>query len=90
MINSRRILVIEEAGFIDYRLCKNLITEWYEVRCVDNFITGAESHIKPLPHNDPNQWQPDITLPKEALDWQPKVQLLQGLEKTIAYFKGKV
>jgi UDP-glucuronate decarboxylase len=40
-----------------------------------------------LPADDPKQRQPDITLAKEQLHWQPQVELDEGLEKTIAYFK---
>lgn len=54
--------------------------------------TGAKSQLvyKPLPEDDPMQRCPDITLAKEALDWTPRVQLEQGLEKTIAYFESLI
>jgi UDP-glucuronate decarboxylase len=42
---------------------------------------------KPLPSDDPVQRQPDITLARQALDWEPKVSLDQGLEPTIEYFR---
>ncbi|MDQ3002860.1 MAG: SDR family oxidoreductase [Fibrobacterota bacterium] len=50
--------------------------------------TGSKSKIiaKPLPSDDPKQRQPDITLAKKELGWTPKVELKEGLEKTIAYF----
>ena len=50
--------------------------------------TGSKSRIvaKPLPSDDPKQRQPDITVAKRELGWTPKVELQQGLEKTIAYF----
>ncbi len=50
--------------------------------------TGSKSKIvsKPLPSDDPKQRQPDITVAKRELGWTPKVELQQGLEKTIAYF----
>ena len=41
---------------------------------------------KPLPSDDPKQRQPDITLAKQHLGWEPTVQLREGLEKTIPYF----
>lgn len=52
-------------------------------------LTGSKSKIvfKPLPPDDPTQRQPDISLAKEILNWEPKVALKDGLEKTIAYFK---
>jgi len=53
-------------------------------------LTGASSKLifMPLPADDPTQRQPDITLAKQKLGgWEPKVQLEEGLLKTIAYFK---
>jgi UDP-glucuronate decarboxylase len=51
-------------------------------------LTGSSSKLeyKPLPADDPQQRQPDITLAREKLDWQPTVDLRQGLTSTIAYF----
>jgi UDP-glucuronate decarboxylase len=50
---------------------------------------GGQSKLvfKPLPQDDPKQRRPDITLAKQHLDWEPKINLEAGLEKTIAYFK---
>jgi len=52
-------------------------------------LTGSRSKIsfKPLPSDDPKQRRPDISLAKQALDWEPKVSLEEGLVKTIAYFR---
>ncbi|MBI4688241.1 MAG: SDR family oxidoreductase [Nitrospirae bacterium] len=52
-------------------------------------LTGSRSKIvnKPLPPDDPVQRQPDITLAKSKLNWQPKVPLEEGLKKTIEYFR---
>ncbi|MEJ2535456.1 MAG: SDR family oxidoreductase [Calditrichia bacterium] len=52
-------------------------------------MTGSKSKIKfqPLPPDDPVQRQPDITLIKNKLGWQPKVSLDEGLKNTIAYFE---
>ena len=44
----------------------------------------------PLPSDDPVKRKPDISLAKEKLDWQPVVNIEQGLEKTIDYFKTLV
>ncbi len=51
-------------------------------------LTGSSSKIelKPLPHDDPKQRQPDITLAREKLGWEPKTTLDEGLPKTIEYF----
>ena len=53
-------------------------------------ITGSKSKLvfEPLPSDDPRQRRPDITLAKKLLDWQPTIQLEEGLRKTIAYFDG--
>ena len=52
-------------------------------------LTGSKSKVvhKPLPSDDPRQRQPDITLAKQMLDWQPRVALKDGLRETIAYFR---
>ncbi len=52
-------------------------------------LTGTKSKIiyKDLPSDDPMQRQPDITIAKKELDWQPNIQLKEGLTKTIDYFK---
>jgi UDP-glucuronate decarboxylase len=51
-------------------------------------LTASKSEIvyHPLPSDDPTQRCPDITLAKEILNWEPKIQLRDGLQKTIAYF----
>ena len=52
-------------------------------------MTGTKSKIRfePLPSDDPRQRQPDITMAKSALKWEPKTQLREGLKKTITYFE---
>jgi UDP-glucuronate decarboxylase len=40
----------------------------------------------PLPKDDPRQRQPDITLARQLIGWEPTVQLRQGIEATVAYF----
>jgi UDP-glucuronate decarboxylase len=53
-------------------------------------MVGGKSKLvfKPLPQDDPKQRQPDITLARGTLGWEPQVKLEQGLEKTIAYFQN--
>ena len=53
-------------------------------------LTGSSSTIdyRPLPGDDPTQRQPDISLAKRELGWEPGVQLADGLQKTIPYFDG--
>lgn len=43
---------------------------------------------KPLPQDDPKQRCPDITLAKKVLDWAPKIELEEGLSKTVPYFSN--
>jgi len=52
-------------------------------------LTGSKSKLifKPMPKDDPKQRKPDISLAKEKLGWEPKVQLEEGLMKTIEWFK---
>ena len=52
-------------------------------------LTNSKSKLtfKPLPQDDPKQRQPNIALAKENLDWEPKVQLEDGLKETIQYFR---
>lgn len=56
-------------------------------------FTGSNSKLifKPLPQDDPKQRQPNITQAKEKLDgWEPKVQLREGLIKTVQYFEDQL
>lgn len=52
-------------------------------------ITGSKSQLfyKPLPLDDPIQRKPDIHIAKKLLEWEPGVQLEEGLLKTVGYFK---
>ena len=52
-------------------------------------MTGSRSEIvfKPLPQDDPKQRRPDIGKAKAELDWEPRVDLPDGLRKTITYFE---
>jgi len=51
-------------------------------------LTGSRSTLiyKDLPHDDPKQRQPDLTQTKKILGWEPKTELVEGLQKTITYF----
>jgi UDP-glucuronate decarboxylase len=53
-------------------------------------LTGSNSklELKDLPSDDPTQRQPDITLAKKHMNWEPKINLEEGLKKTIPYFEG--
>jgi len=53
-------------------------------------LTGSDSKVvfEPLPVDDPKVRQPDISLAREILDWEPRVALEDGLKKTIEFFSG--
>jgi len=53
-------------------------------------LTGTEQKVtyKDLPQNDPLQRQPDISLAKELLGWEPKISRSEGMKLTLDYFKG--
>jgi dTDP-glucose 4,6-dehydratase len=55
-------------------------------------LLGAKAPIifKPLPQDDPKIRKPDITKAKALLDWHPQVARTDGLQRTIAYFRGLV
>jgi UDP-glucuronate decarboxylase len=58
----------------------------------ENIISLTKSKSKiifmPLPEDDPTQRQPDISIAKKELNWEPKINIEEGLKKTIDYFKG--
>lgn len=55
-------------------------------------MTGSKIEIqyKPLPQDDPERRKPDISLAKEKLNWEPEVNLLEGLKKTIGEFSTRL
>lgn len=55
-------------------------------------LTGSSSSIafEPLPVDDPKVRQPDVSVARQILDWEPRVSLEDGLSKTIAYFQEKL
>ena len=60
----------------------------------DKILQATQSQSKivqvPLPEDDPKTRQPNITLAKKLLDWEPKVRLDEGLESTLEYFKQQI
>ena len=69
--------------------------EFTMVELAENILDITNSKSKliylPLPKDDPKQRRPDISLAKEKLSgWEPKIQLKEGLVKTIAYFESLI
>ena len=66
--------------------------EWTILECAKEVlsVTGSKSEIvlKPLPQDDPTRRRPDITKARTLLGWEPKIQLREGLEKSLEYFKA--
>jgi UDP-glucuronate decarboxylase len=65
------------------------------VRALAEFViemTGSRSQLvfKRLPADDPKQRKPDITLTRQTLNWAPKVELRDGLQRTIDYFRSVI
>lgn len=69
-------------------------TEWTIAECAKEIlaVTGSHSEItyKPLPQDDPTRRRPDITRARTVLGWEPKLQLREGLERSIEYFRASV
>jgi len=68
--------------------------EWTILECAREVlaVTGVKQEIafKPLPQDDPTRRRPNITLARTLLGWEPRVQLREGLEKSLAYFQACV
>jgi dTDP-glucose 4,6-dehydratase len=69
-------------------------TEFTMLECAQEVlrVTGSASGIafQPLPQDDPARRRPDITKARTLLGWEPKVELREGLERSLAYFKACV
>lgn len=85
-----RLLLSKEHGPINIGNPQEMTIEQIARQIIK--MTGSTSKIiyKPLPTDDPKVRQPDITLARTLLGWEPKVSLEEGLEHTIGYFKAKV
>lgn len=66
--------------------------EWTILECAEEVrrVTGSSSKIvfRPLPQDDPTRRRPDITRARTLLGWEPKVQLRDGLERSLEYFRS--
>ena len=68
--------------------------EWTIAECAKEVlaVTGSNSEIvqKPLPQDDPTRRRPDITRARTLLGWEPKIQLREGLERSLEYFRSSL
>jgi len=68
--------------------------EWTIAECAKEIlaVTGSASEIiqQPLPQDDPTRRRPDITRARTLLAWEPKIQLREGLERSLEYFRTSV
>jgi dTDP-glucose 4,6-dehydratase len=68
--------------------------EWTILECATEIlkVAGVNSNIafKPLPQDDPTRRRPDIRKARNLLGWQPKVNLREGLELSLEYFRSCV
>ena len=85
-----RLMLSKEAGPINIGNPQEMTIEQIARLIIE--MTGSKSKIvyKPLPTDDPKVRQPDITLARTLLGWEPNVALEQGLGRTIEYFREKV
>lgn len=69
-------------------------TEWTIAECAKEVlaVTGSNSCIirQPLPQDDPTRRRPDITRARTLLGWEPRIQLREGLERSLEYFRASV
>jgi dTDP-glucose 4,6-dehydratase len=86
-----------------YRLLKSEVAEpvnignpeeWTVLRMAEAIrdVAGASSPIvhEELPEDDPKVRQPDVRMARERLNWSPQTSILEGLEKTLEYFRRKI
>jgi dTDP-glucose 4,6-dehydratase len=85
-----RLMLSTETGPINIGNPREMTIE--EIARTIITMTGSKSKIvyRPLPTDDPKVRQPDITLARTRLGWEPTVSLEEGLSKTIDYFRDKV
>jgi len=84
--NRKRVLVTGGAGFLGPHLCERFLAEM----ALDKFGGPSRSVFEPLPLDDPRQRRPDISLASQVLGWSPTIQLSEGLDRSIDYFRCRL
>ena len=84
-----KTLILKESPSAPINLGNPNEFEIIELANIVKEITGSKSKIinHPLPQDDPKQRCPDISAARSILQWEPTVQLREGIQKTIEYFK---
>ncbi|PCM57277.1 NAD-dependent dehydratase, partial [Campylobacter sp. BCW_8712] len=59
-------------------------------KVIEKINSKSQIIYKDLPLDDPTQRRPDITLAKDKFQWEPKIKLDEGLDRTIEYFKTRI
>ncbi|MCS3749287.1 dTDP-glucose 4,6-dehydratase [Salinibacter ruber] len=85
-----RLLMSDHAGPVNLGNPDEITIKEFAEEIIE--VTGSDSDItyEPLPEDDPQVRQPDITRAKEVLGWEPTVDRREGLERTLDYFRAKV
>ncbi|MBK9627642.1 MAG: SDR family oxidoreductase [Flavobacteriales bacterium] len=83
-----RLLLSDYAGPVNVGNPKEITIKQFAQEILKLTDTKQKLIYKPLPSDDPMQRQPDITLAKKLLKWQPKVDRAEGMRRTFEYFKG--
>ena len=91
----QKLLNLFSTVFLDYREVKYWMTSLNTIIELANIIiklTNSKSKIinKGLPIDDPIRRKPDISKAKKELNWEPSIDLKDGLQETINYFKTQI
>ncbi len=86
----QRLLMADEPGPIN--IGNTTETTMLELAEVVNRLTGNQAGIlfNPLPIDDPKVRQPDISIARQSLDWEPTIELKDGLARTITWFRDQI
>lgn len=94
LINGLLLMMNNEQGFVGPVNLGN--PDEFTIRELAERVLAAIPHSgsklvqRPLPEDDPKQRQPDISLAKKMLSWEPKIPLAEGLTRTIEYFRRTI
>jgi len=84
-----RLMMSEESGPVNIGNPQEMTMLEFAREVIKATSSTSKIVFKPLPQDDPRQRQPDITRARTLLQWEPCIGLLEGLAKTISYFRQK-